>query len=383
MVSEELAARLTGAETPAAVFDRLIEQLSADKSWHLLFDALLAKAKLELGLPVLRPTSFEDVPAKDRAAFEKSYAVAARQVGEGLLAQKDVAGAFPYFQAIRDLEPVARAIKASPIPQTWSEESQALVQIALYQKAAPDRGVEMMLKMQGTCSTITALDQVFAELTSADRSRCAILMVRTLHKDLLANLAREVQQRLPLGMPPKTIREAITGRDWLFADANYHIDVSHLHSVVRFARSIMHSPADLALARDLAEYGAMLDPQLQYSAEPPFDDYYTAHQRYFGVLVEATPETDLAWFQKKLDAEPDAPDRALIAYVMVDLLARLKRTQEAIPLAKAHLLGVDPQFLSAFAELCRDAGDWDTLAEVAKEQDDPVLLAAALSATRG
>jgi hypothetical protein len=46
-------------------------------------------------------------------------------------------------------------------------------------------------------------------------------------------------------------------------------------------------------------------------------------------------------------------------------------------------LGVDPQFLSAFAELCRDAGDWDTLAEVAKEQDDPVLLAAALSATRG
>lgn len=380
MISQELTTQLVKAPTPGDVFERLIEQLEAQKSWHLLFDALLAQSKLKLGLPTLKPTSFEDVPAALRPQFEKDYATAARAVGTALLGQKDITGAYPYFQAIRDLEPLAAALKAIPLPATWSEEAQALIQLALYQKVAPERGVEMMLKLQGTCSTITALDQIFAELPSEARSRCAVLMVRNLHHDLLSNLSREVLQKSPLAMPPKTIREAISGRDWLFAESNYHIDVSHLHSVVRFARSIMNSPADLALARDLAEYGSMLDPQLQYSAEPPFDDYYAAHQQFFSVLLESTPDEHLAWFQKKLDAEPDAPDRALIAYVMVDLLARRKLLKEAIPLARTHLIGADPQFLAAFSELCRDAGEWGVLAEVAAEENEPVLYAAAVAA---
>ena len=73
-------------------------------------------------------------------------------------------------------------------------------------------------------------------------------------------------------------------KDWLFQDGNYHIDVSHLNSVVRFARFLDADCPELDLATQLAQYGSQLDQQYQYPAEPPFDDYYAAHLQFFNLL---------------------------------------------------------------------------------------------------
>ena len=58
------------------------------------------------------------------------------------------------------------------------------------------------------------------------------------------------------------VRELIAGRDWLFQDDFYHIDVSHLGAVVQMS---VHLPPgeELDLARELCAYGERLAPRLR------------------------------------------------------------------------------------------------------------------------
>jgi hypothetical protein len=77
----------------AAAIDHLIAGLRRDRKYHQLFDALLMKKRLEMGLSLVRPTSLKDVPEAQRDAFEKFYIDSAREVGELLLADNQIAEA--------------------------------------------------------------------------------------------------------------------------------------------------------------------------------------------------------------------------------------------------------------------------------------------------
>ena len=66
---------------PESAATALIDSLRERREYDKLFDALLIKARLGLGLPVARPTSFDDVPAEKQAAFEEAYVAAARSGG--------------------------------------------------------------------------------------------------------------------------------------------------------------------------------------------------------------------------------------------------------------------------------------------------------------
>ncbi len=373
--------RSAQAQGPAAVLSRLSAELRERRDYHKLFDALCLEKKQALGLPLDKPTSFDDVPAPVREDFERTYMDAARTVGELLLAEGKLSQAWVYFHAIRETDRVKAALEAYAVPRDSSEQSEEYLELALFKGVHPVKGVEIMLRTHGSCSTITALDQSFARLSTEDRAACAALMVRSLHTDLLQSVQREVAQRMPFAPPATTLRTLTAGRDWLFADNNYHIDVSHLHSTVRFARSLAVGAPELALARDLTEYGRQLAPQFQYAGEPPFQDYYPAHQQYFNILIGEDREAALAYFQQQLAAEPDAADQAMIAYVIVDLLVRIDRFADALPLAEQHLLSADADFSAAFAELCHKAGRPDVLLRVAEARGDLVTYATALLQT--
>jgi hypothetical protein len=362
----------------AAVFDQLATVLRDQKDYHKLFDALCARKKHELGAPLHRPTAFDDIPADRRDEFETAYTAAAREAGELLLADKKLGQAWIYFHAIRETQPVRDAIEAAPIPKEAGDESEELIDLGFYKLVHPLKGMQVMLRTHGTCSTITTLDQQFQNLSPEQRSQCAALLVKTLHGDLLQSIQHEVKQRMPFVPPAGTLRELIAGRDWLFADNNYHIDVSHLHSTVRFARSLTSDSPELKLALDLAEYGAELSTQFQYAGEPPFTEFYPSHIQFFKFLLGENRDAALAYFQQQLDREPDAPDQALIAYVMVDLLARTEQLEQALPLAEKYLVQADPDFAAAFAELCQQAGRFDVLMKSAKERGDLVTFATAL-----
>lgn len=365
------------SEGAAAAIDRLIETLRDGKQYHRLFDALLLKKKFELGIPVSQPTSFDDVPEQNQEEFKQCYVEAAREIGELLLSEQNIPEAWVYFRTLGEPEKVANALNEVDARREANEETEQLIQIALYEGANPVKGLEIMLRTHGTCNTITALDQQIQQLNSADRLKAAGLLVRELYDDLSQTLQSEVEQKLAMAPPGNSIRELMAGRDWLFEDGNYHIDVSHLSSVVRFARSFDPSSPELLKAIELAEYGSHLAEQFQYPGDPPFEDCYPAHIQFFKVLGDVDRDGGLAYFREKLDAAADPEDKQLIAYVLVDLLVRIERLDEALPLAEQYLQNVDQADFS-FAQLCRQAGRLDTLRKVARENGDLVGYTAAL-----
>ncbi|GDY08642.1 MAG: hypothetical protein DWI21_04885 [Planctomycetota bacterium] len=362
----------------SAVFDKLLDSLKASKDYHRLFDATLMRRKQQLGLPLLRPTSLDDVPTDKRTDFEKTYVEAAREVGQLFLDAGQIANAWLYFRTIRESEPVAKALAAMPSRREPGDETEELIQVALFEGANPTKGVEWMLKTHGTCSTITSLEQQMARLPADDRKRCAAILVKHLYTDLTESVSADVQRRMALAPPADSLHEAIAGRDWLFQEGNYHIDVSHLNAVVRFARFLDKSSPELKLAIELSEYGSHLDPQFQYPGDPPFAEFYPAHRHFFLALSGEKVDEALAYFKEQLNAELDDADKQLIAYVLVDLASRIGRWDDAVQLAEQHLLNLEDSSSFSFSELCRDAGRMDVLQRVAQSKNDLVTFTAAL-----
>lgn len=361
-----------------AVFDKLLESLKASKDFHRMFDATLMRKKQELGLPLFRPTSLDDVPTEKRAEFEKTYVEAARAAGQLFLDAGQIANAWLYFRTIREPEPVAKALAAMPSRREPGDETEELIQVALFDGANPAKGIEWMLKTHGTCSTITSLEQQMVRLPADDRKRCAAILVKHLYTDITDSVQADVQRRMALAPPSDSLREAIAGRDWLFQEGNYHIDVSHLNAVVRFARFLDKDCPELKLAIELTEYGSHLDPQFQYPGDPPFNECYPAHRHYFMALAGEKVDESIAYFREKLDAEPDERDKQLIAYVLVDLASRIGRWDDAVQLAEQHLLNLEDSSSFSFSELCRDAGRMDVLQRVSQSKNDLVTFTAAL-----
>ncbi len=370
--------RLHASEGAAAALDRLAQTLREQKQYHKLFDARLLKRKHELGLPLIRPASLQDVPDDRRKDVEETYVAAAREVGELFLQEGDIPAAWMYLQVIREPDNVAAAIDALPESGEHGEQAERIMQIALYQGVNPTKGLKLMLQSHGTCSTITALDQVLANLNQEQRQDCAKVMVRSLYRDLTESVQRQVQQRVPMLTPGTPLRELLAGRDWIFQGGGYHIDVSHLHSVVRFARSIAPPADELDLALQMAEYGSKLDAPLQYAGEPPFEEFYPAHIQFFKILLGRDTDQGLQYFRDKLEAEPDERDKPLLAYVLVDLLIRAGRKEDAVEIAAQHLTNLSDDVSFSFAELCIESGRLDVLRRVNEERGDLVGYTAAL-----
>lgn len=365
-----------GGET--AVFDWLTRTLRERKEYHKLFDSRLIQKKRSLGLPVSRPTSLDDVPAEHRKEVEDTYVTAAREVGEQFLADGDIPAAWMYLQVIREPQKIKEAIDKLPITNEPDERSQEIVRVALYEKVHPVKGVQMLLRTNGMCNTITSLDQVMPSLSAEQRRQCAQVMVRQLYNDLTDTVRRHVQQRIPTIEPTAGLRELVTARDWLFEGGNYHTDVSHLNSVVRFARSLEPTSDELKLALDLCEYGRQLDEPLRYPGEPPFEDFYEAHKQFFRVLLDQDRVAALDYFRQKLANEPDEHDKPLLAYVLVDLLMRVEKLDEAVDVAATHLSNLGDDVGFSLAELCAEADRFDRLKEISKGKGDLVGYAAAL-----
>ncbi len=372
--------QLTEAKTAGskAVFDKLLDALRSQKDYHHLFDATLMRKKQELGLPLLKPTSLDDVPSDKRTDFEKIYVESAREVGQLFLTEGQIANAWLYFRTIRESQPVAKALDAMSNHRDPGQDTEELIQVALFEGANPAKGVQWMLRTHGTCSTITSLEQQMVRIPPADRKQCAAILVRHLYNDITESVRADVQRRMAMAPPCDSLREWIAGRDWLFQEGNYHIDVSHLNAVVRFARFLDKSCPELKLAVELADYGGHLDKQFQYPSDPPFDEFYPAHRQFFFALSGEKVDEAFAYFRDRLNAEPDEQNKQLIAYVLVDLASRIDRWDVAIELAEQHLTNLDDGGGFSFSELCRDAKRMDVLQRVAQTKNDLVTFTAAL-----
>ncbi len=208
---------------PAATLDLLARRLEERGDYRALLDALLLKARHDLGLPLVQVVNLAELPSERRGAYEERYVEAIRGVGSKLLAIGDIAGAWAYFRAIGEPEPVSRAIDAYD-PAAEDPRLGAVVEVAFNHGANPGKGYAMILKHYGTCSAITAFEQLPRD--DAIRTAAADALVRQLHEHLVANLRGDIAQRgQPLPPDGTSIPDLLSGRDWLFAEEAYHIDV--------------------------------------------------------------------------------------------------------------------------------------------------------------
>jgi len=363
---------------PGAAIDELQRALETRGELHRLFDAILLKKKFEMGLPLSRPTSFDSVPEERQAEFEEAYIAAARRVGDAFLAENNIPQAWIYLRTIREPQGVAQALDRIIVDNGLPENVDDLITVALYERAHPVKGLELMLQSRGTCNTISAFDQAVPQISADERIRGAELLVRHLYGELLQSVCRDIERRGEAKFTGKTLREAMAGRDWLFDDGNYHVDVSHLGSVVRFARFLTPESSELQTVLQLTEYGMRLSPQFQFPGDPPFDAYYPAHLHFFRILADDQRDAAVAYFHERLQTTADAEDRRLIAYVLVDLLVRIGAKNEAVAVAKEFLSDLDESSGFSFAQLCEEAERMDVYRETAQSKGDLVGFTAAL-----
>jgi hypothetical protein len=367
---------------PGRMLDRLIEILRDSGNYHQLFDASLLQKKLAMGIEPVDPSGFDDVPEACRAEFEEYYIETARKVGQMLLEAGNIAAAWVYFRTIREPDPVVKAIEAYQ-PEPDGSPSDEIIELALYQGLAPAKGVELMLAYHGTCPTITALDQGFRQLAPEHRRACAGVMVRKLYRDLRGSVGLDLERRGgTLPAEAISLAEVVEQHPELFENDNYHIDVSHLNAVVRFARSLGPNDVELHEARQLTEYGRQLAPQYQYAAEPPFDQFYPASYHYFSVLMDDHRGESLNYFRDRLAADPGEQEpethRQLIALALVELLSKIGEESEAAEIGVKYLAGIQDQIGISLGELCLKAKRPDLLADLARSRDDLVAFALAM-----
>ena len=352
------------------IVNALQQTLTAEKDFHRLFDAKLIQARRKMGLSVIQPTSLDNVPKEHEQQFRDAYVDAAREVGTLFLEDGQLSDAWAYFRTIGEPELVKAAIDKISIPREPDEAFDEIMNVALYEGAHMTRGLEFLLKTHGTCNTVTALSQLQQQMTVEERRTAAAMMVRNIYEDLQATIRREVEARMPVLSPNAGVGELIKGREWLFAEGNYHIDVSHLHSTVGFARALEKEDPELKLAIELCDYGAMLAPQLQYPADLPFDEYYKANKFFLSALAEDDVDGGLEYFMQRLKDEPDEPDQQLIAFVLLDLAQRVGRIEEILQKTVSFVSKMEDPNGFSFTKLCVDIGQTQQLEEAAVANDD-------------
>jgi hypothetical protein len=382
--------RTLATEGAEPAIDRLCSRLREEKDYTSLFYALLLKERHALGVSPIPTGPSTELPEAIHGRYEDAIRHAARLVGGLHLEASELPQAWAYYRMISEPEKVRAALEA--YRPTEDEDLQPLVHIAFYEGVHPTRGFDWVLSRYGLCNAITTLSSQELPHTPEAKQECVRMLVRALYAELRERLVAEITRHddkppaeaaAPAGQGG-IVRKLLEGRDWLFADDCYHIDVSHLSSVVQLAERLPSGP-ELELARELCEYGKHLSGRFVNRGDPPFENLYEGYGQYFAILSGADVEKGLDYFRAQADSADPETIGTYPAEVLVNLLLRLDRPADALAVARKHLAKVDNRRLTCpgIAELCQKVKDYRTLAEVAREQGDAVHFMAGLLASRG
>jgi len=370
-----LIEQTVASDGAAPALDLLARKFLAEKQYPRLFEARLMQKRLELGLPLIQLGAIDTMPEPVRSQYESGVREAAREAGALFLADGDIQRAWPYFRAVGDRETIASAIENIGS----GDQIEALIDIALGERVHPRKGLELVIAQHGICRAITYFEQ-FPDLEQ--REACLILLVRTLHAELIANLKLAIGQREGTAPATTIIPELIADRDWLFGEYDAYVDTSHVINVVRFAPDLSDEDA-IRLALDLCDYGAHLSAQFKMRGEPPFEDIYRDHAIYLRALLGVDRlgedlDTAIGHFKAKIAAYDDPLSAIRSAQVLVGLLVRRERYQEAVHVSMEHLGAIDHSQLAGptLFQLCQLAGDSERLKQLARDRGDLLSFAA-------
>lgn len=366
---DELQAAIADNGVEAATF-RLAEHLKAQSRFHELFDVRLLEARVRLGLPAILTQGLDDLEEPVRTRMEEEYLAACREVGNLLLSDGKVREAWMYLRPVGERAEVAAALEQVNVSD---ENREQVIEVALHEGVCPRLGFELVLAHYGVCNAISMFDAQMHGRPRQQRQEVAGLLVRHLHGELVRSLRQAVARHEGSPTDESSIERLVADRGWLFENNDYHIDTSHLASVVRFALFI-DDPADLRLALDLTEYGRRLSSLYQFAGQEPFVDTYPSHARFFRALLGENVQENLDWFRQRAADLAGSEQQAAPAEVYVALLHRVGRDAEAFE-AAAEMLPPGSRtagFAPSLLELSRLSGQYGRLMEVTRQHGDLV-----------
>ena len=355
-------------------FEVAIERFRQEGSFPLIFEARLMRKRHELGMPLIQTEPWRDLRPETQSAYEQATLDAAREVGKLFLEQGEIGRAWPYFRAIGDRSAVRDAIDACN-DDSAGDALDGIIEVAYHEQVNPSKGFELILKHYGTCRAITNFSQYPVEEGRAD---CAQLLAEHVHAELLANIKYAVARKEGAEPVGSDLAAIVDGRDWLFEGNAYYLDTSHVSSLVQMAPSIDRD-ATLELLYGLTEYGRRLGEMYQFPGNPPFENVFEDYGVYIRTVLGRAAESGLDHFRRKMETcDPDIAGTAP-AQLLVNLLVRIGRPDEAADVALEHLSKADPQFLTCpnALQLCQMAGNYGRLAEVSRQRHDLLSFAAA------
>jgi len=353
---------------PAKSLDYLIGQFRESKDYHLVFEAKLIKKRLELGLPLIQAPNLAALPPDIQTKYQQFLVEAARETGELFLASGDIPKAWPYLRATGDVQRVAAAIeKMEP-----GENVEAVIEIAFMQGVHPAKGLELVVEKFGLCRALTYFGGNGGE---KNREQCIAVLARNIYSELLASLESAIEEREGHKTGLTSIPGLIERRDWLFGEYSSYIDPSHVVSLLQYSPEVT-DPETLRQFHDLCEYGKRLSANFQFPGRPPFENPFVDYDHFVQALRGVDVDQHLAHFRKKV-AETAAGNWP--AQILINLLVRVDRYREALDVSLEYLPGAHASEIACptAQQLCELAGDFDRLAELARERGDVLTYVAA------
>lgn len=374
-IYEQLAKLVSSASRQQAVAE-LIRHFEQEKKYHELFEALKMQLRMNLDMPAAQAEFAEKLDEQTEIQLERGLLDACRRVGELFLQDGKIREGWMYMRPVGDRELAARALsRVEPNDENVDE----LLEVLLHEGVDVARGYALALDRLGTCNSITLFETALAAKPRAEQQTAAALLVRHVHEELIGNLSRDIAQREEQQPTETTAEELLKARPELLRDGTYHVDTSHLASTVRFAR-VLDDPSCLALALDITAYGRQLHPQFQYPGEEPFLDLYPASAAFFRAILGQQVDAGIRYFSQKADAVDQEQFGTIAVEVLIDLLSRCGRHEEALAAYQKRLpvgartLGVAPSIL----QLSQRLGNFEPMLAICKQRDDLLGFAAAI-----
>jgi hypothetical protein len=358
------------AGDPAAGLEFLVDRFRQEREWPLVFEARLMKKRLDMGLPMIQTQEPSDFPAELRAEYEKAMVEAAREVGAGFLEMGNIPRAWPYFRAIGEPGPVVEAMEQS---KPAEDQVDALIAIAFQEGVAPAKGLEILLQAHGMCRALTTFGMYAVQ---KDRDKCIALLTRELHAEIVLRMGNEIEAREGNRPATRNLVEMMEGRPELFGEYDYYVDTSHLMTLLPYSLEA-EGAETLGLLHELCEYGKKLAPCFQSKGQAPFEHPALDYGEYVLAMLGNDVDARIDHFRKIMNSADKDMVGTAPAQFLVNFLVRLQRFEEALDIAMEHLKDERDLTCPSPIQLCRMAGNYDRLKELAKERNDLLSYVAA------
>jgi hypothetical protein len=353
-----------------AALDALVDALRVAGREHELFEALKFRIRAELGLPLAPRDLDETLEPSIRDRLDQGLIAACQEVGQRLMDAGRLRESWTYLRVLGDRQAAQQALARAAVRDDSVGE---LIELCIHEQLDLARGFRLLLEHYGTCNAITTFNSSMYGHPRQRRAIGAEILVRHLHDELLTNVREHFRRQTGDAPQGDRLAALLSQHPSLVADGTYHIDTTHLASVVRIARDLDAMDA-LELAHDLTAYGHQLDASLQFPGDPPFEDLYATSARMFAALQNIDRAEHLSFFRERAEAVDAHQETTAVIEVYLDLLARCGQAAKAF--AESQRLipeGISTTGLApTLWELAQAAGDYQAWCQRCRQRRDPL-----------